>query len=93
MKMFFFSNKGWGECYTVMAKSVVEARNVLLNHLDKQRDAEIEETRSIFSEQPKDKFKQLMDQVVEEWDEKLSIDKVFDIKVYDVGEVLTTEYD
>jgi len=93
MKMFFFSNKGWGECYTVMAENVGEARNVLLNHLDKLRTAEIEETRSIFSEQPKDKFKQLMDQVVEEWDEKLSIDKVFDIKVYDVGEVLTTEYD
>jgi len=81
-KLYFFSNKGWGECYTVMADNEKEARYFVLKYLEEDaRDL------SIYDYDPA--LKGIM---AAEEAKRADIDGNYDIRVYEHGQVIETEY-
>jgi hypothetical protein len=73
-----------------MAETKGDARNILLDHLEKGRKAEVELTLSAFGRNKDKDF--YMKQVYDKWAELLKIDEKFDIKEFGPGEILETEY-
>lgn len=90
MKMYFFSNKSWGMCYTVMAESTEEAKSKVIEHLKKKYDSDVSTYKSMYGSNSK-KLQIQLDILENDYKEMSSLEE-FVIIEYGVGEILETEY-
>jgi len=90
MKMFFFSNISWGECFTIMAPTIEIATQHLIAYLNEGEERSMKMYEELFRNH-RDK-EALLKQEQEKWQSLKDINNTYDIQVFEEGEILTTEY-
>lgn len=96
MKMFHFMNRSYGNSYTIMAESLLIARNLLFERLDEDRDDAIRSIKRIYAnsdQKEPEVCHNAIDRITNEFRHMTDFDSFFDIKEYDQNEILVTEND